>query len=170
MHANRTGRLGYVLAITGLLFMSLAHAQTQTKIYKWTGTDGVTSYSQTPPEEGRSRDMQVITVETLPLEQQQAARRMLAHMQGKADAQAAAIRKRYAQADQNVERALQNLQRAESELRHGSQTVGSDFIGNVGGGVRLRESYFDRVARLEAKVKDARQALDDAYAERNAVR
>lgn len=168
MHANRAGRLAYALAVTWLLFTSLAQAQTT--IYKWTGTDGVTSYSQTPPEEGRSHDVQVITVETLPLEQQQAARRMLAHMERKADAQATTIRNRYAQADQNVAKALKDLQRGENELRAGSQTHGSDFIRNVGGGTRLRESYFQRVTRLEAKVKDARQALDEAYAARNAVR
>jgi hypothetical protein len=158
----------YALALTGALFMFAAGAQTQ--IYKWTGTDGVTSYSQTPPAEGKGRDVQTITVETLPPEQQQAARRMLAHMESKANAQAATIRNRYAQADRNVEKALQNLQRAESELRRGSQTKGSDFIANVGGGVRLREGYFQRVAALEAKAKQARQALDDAYSARNAAR
>jgi len=45
---------------------------------------------------------------------------MLAHMERKADAQSATIRKQYAQADQNIGKALQNLQRAESELRRGS--------------------------------------------------
>jgi hypothetical protein len=168
MHAIRTGRLMGALTVAGLLFVSLAQAQT--RIYKWTGLDGVTGYSQTPPEEGRSHDVQVITVETLPLEQQQAARRMLAHMERNADAQLATIRNRYAQADQNVHKALQYLQRAENELRDGSEPGGSDFIGNFRGGARLRESYFERVAQLEATVKDARQALDDAYAARNAVR
>jgi hypothetical protein len=168
MRANRAGRFAYALAIIGLLFVSLAHAQT--KIYKWTGTDGVTSYSQTPPGEGSGRHVQVITIETLPPAQQEAARRMLAHMERTADSQAATIRNRYAQADQNVAKALQDLQRAETELRDGSQPDGSDFIGNFGGGTRLRESYFERVAGLEAKVKGARQALDDAYAARNAVR
>jgi hypothetical protein len=150
--------------------MPLAQAQTQTQIYKWTGTDGVTSYSQTPPPEGRARDVHTITVETLPPEQQQAARRMLGHMETQANAQAAVIRNRFAQADENVSRALRSLQDAEEILSAGSQPSGSDFIGNFGGGTRLRESYFQRVAQLEANVRDARAALDAAYTARNAAR
>ena len=170
MHFHRAGRIACVLAAAGLLVASLAQAQTQAQFYKWTGADGVTTYSQTPPAEGRGRDVQVITVETLPAEKQQAARRMLAQMERKANSRAAVTHKRYAQADQNVDKALRNLQRAESALRAGSQTSGSDFIGNAGGGARLRESYLQRVAQLEANARDARQALDAAYAARNAVR
>jgi hypothetical protein len=65
---------------------------------------------------------------------------------------------------------LANLQRAEDALRAGSQPDSSEFIGNAGGGVRLRESYFQRTAQLEADVDDARQALNAAYDARNAAR
>jgi hypothetical protein len=162
--------LAALTAVAASLAMPLAQAQTQTQIYKWTGTDGVTSYSQTPPPQGGGRNVQTITVDTLPPEQQQAARRMLGHMEAQANAQAAAIRNRFAQADENVSRALRSLQDAEDALSAGSQPGGSDFIGNFGGGTRLRESYFQRVAQLEANVRNARAALDAAYNARNAAR
>jgi hypothetical protein len=161
-------KLPVLALVAGVLFMPFAQAQTQ--IYKWTDKDGVASYSQTPPPEGRGSDVQVITVATLPAQQQQAARRTLALMENKADTQAAFIQNRFAQADQNVSNALANLQRAEDALSAGSQPDSSEFIGNAGGGVRLRESYFQRTAQLEADVDDARQALNAAYDARNAAR
>jgi hypothetical protein len=170
MISERTHRLAYALAVTGLLFTSLAQAQTQTQVYKWTDADGVTSYSQTPPAAGNARDVQAITIDTLPVEQQQAARRMVAHMEARANAQATVIQNRFNQADRNVSTALGNLQQAESALSAGSQTTGSDFIHNVGGGSRLRQSYFQRVTQLEANVQDAKAALDAAYTARNAAR
>jgi hypothetical protein len=162
--------IGAVVVVAGLLGAPLAEAQTRTQIYKWTGADGVTSYSQAPPPSGSGRNVQTITVESLPAEQQQAARRMLAHLESNANDQAAAIRNRFTQADQNVGKALEALQRAESALSTGSQPTGSDFIGNRGGGTRLRESYFQRVAQLEADVQTARAALDAAYSARNSAR
>lgn len=169
---NDSLRISHVTAcavtVAAVVFSQAAVAET--RFYKWTGSDGVTSYSQAPPPAGQGRDVQSLTVDTLPIEQQQAARRALAHMARKADAQAAVIRNRLAQADRNVSTALANLQRAESALRAGSMPLGTDRIGNFGGGTRLRESYFQRVAQLEAKVMAARETLDAAYVARNAVR
>lgn len=142
----------------------------QTLVYKWVGRDGITSYSQTPPRKSGARAVQTIDIETLPADQQQAARRMLAHLQRTADARAAAARHRLAAADERVRLAISALRRAEAALRTGSVPAGTDRIGKVGGGSRLRDTYFQRVSRLEAKVQRARRSLDEAYAARNAVR
>jgi hypothetical protein len=55
-------------------------------------------------------------------------------------------------------------------LKNGSIPTAFDRIGNKGGGTRLRESYFLRVARLQESVDKAKHALDKAYRERNDLR
>ena len=141
----------------------------QTLVYKWTARDGVTTYSQLPPKDSGMHDVQTLDIETLPADQQQAARRMLAHLQRSANAQAAATQHSFAAADQRIAVAIRALQRAEASLRTGSVPTGADRIGKVGGGSRLRASYLRRVSRLQAKVDHARQSLDAAYAARKAL-
>ena len=165
------GRFFTRIIAASLVWLAIAPAAhaAQTLIYKWTARDGVTTYSQVPPKGGGANDVQTLDIETLPADQQQAARRMRAHLQRRADAQAAATQHSFAAADQRIGVAIRALQRAEAALRTGSVPTGADRIGKVGGGSRLRESYLRRVSQLQAKVEHARQSLDEAYAARKAL-
>ncbi len=96
---------------------------------------------------------------------------MLANLEKLSDAETAARESRLAAADKRIDTALQRLQQAERNLSAGSVPSGDDRIGNMGASgnhhARLRDSYFDRVAELQEKVDQARQALDAAYAARD---
>jgi len=138
-------------------------------IFKWVDKDGVVSYSQAAPTEQGAHDVTSFTVESLPVAQQRVAARMLANLEKVANAENAAREKRIKQADQKVEAALERLQKAERQLSDGSIPTGADRVGNVGGHARLRESYFNRVTRLQDDVDKAQQALSDAYALRDSL-
>jgi len=148
--------------------LSAAHADTL--VYKYTSRDGVTVYSQTLPEDYRPTRVLTIRIETLPVEQQRAAIRMLAAMESGADARLQQRNAQLAKADKEIELAIKNLQQAESNLESGSEPTGADRIGKVGSGTRLRESYFLRVSQLQKAVEQAKLALDQAYRKRNELR
>jgi hypothetical protein len=140
-----------------------------TLIFKWVDKDGVVSYSQAAPTEAGAHDVTSFTVESLPIAQQRVAARMLANLEKVANAENAAREKRIKQADQKVETALERLQKAERQLSDGSTPTGADRVGNVGGHARLRESYFNRVTRLQDDVDKAQQTVNDAYALRDSL-
>jgi hypothetical protein len=140
---------------------------TEVVIYKWVDKNGVVSYSQNKPPESEAHDISTISVPTLPPEQQRAANRTLMQLEKSADADYAARKARQKAADARVDAALRHLQEAEKRLSAGSEVVGGDRVGMVNGHSRLRDSYFNRVAQLEAGVAQARQELNDAYAARD---
>ncbi|HUX82123.1 MAG TPA: hypothetical protein VMV35_04740, partial [Halothiobacillus sp.] len=74
------------------------------------------------------------------------------------------------EADREINVAITNLQKAESNLQNGSVPTGGDRIGKVGGGTRLRESYFLRVEKLQRAVDHAKHKLEQAYQKRNDLR
>jgi len=151
-----------------LITMYAAHADTS--VYKYTGPDGVTVYTQTLPENHSPGAVTTITIQTLPVEQQRAAIRMLDAMEKKADAGIQQPHSKLSDADRQINVAIKNLQHAESKLQSGSVPTGADRIGKVGGGTRLRESYFLRVAKLQGAVDQAKLALEQAYRKRNNLR
>lgn len=161
---SRTGKTLGAVAALGLFLLVAATAQADpTLIYKWVDKNGVVSYSQKAPSEKGAHDVTSFTIQSLPVAQQRAASRMLAHLEEKADADYAAREQRLQQADQRINAALQRLQKAEHRLNEGATPTGDDRVGNVGGHARLRDSYFNRVARLQDDVDQAQQALNDAY-------
>lgn len=151
-----------------IAFAGLAHA-TDVVIYKWVDKNGVVSYSQNKPPESDAHDVTTLSIPTLPPEQQRAANRTLMQLEKHADADYAARKQRQQAADARIETALKRLQDAERRLSAGAQVNGGDRVGNVNGYTRLRESYFNRVAQLEASVAQARQELNDAYAARDQI-
>jgi len=153
-----------------LLFAMLQAAHADALVYKYIEKNGVTVYSQTRPDHYRPEEVQAITIESLPVEQQRAAIRMLAAMKSKVDIHLQERRAKLAKADQKIDKALKNLQLAESNLKRGSVPTSSDRIGKKSGGTRLKESYFSRVIHLENAIEKARLALDEAYNERNDLR
>jgi hypothetical protein len=66
--------------------MALRTAQADTIVYKFTGRDGDTVYSQTPPENDSPANVQAVKIESLPAEQQRAAVRMLDAMNKQSNA------------------------------------------------------------------------------------
>jgi len=153
-----------------VLSVTMHAARADTFVYKYTGQDGVAVYSQTLPESYRPDDVQTIAIETLSVEQQRAAVRMLAVMENKIGARLEKRQTKLDIADQDIVTAIKNLQQAESDLKNGSDPVAGERIGKVGGGTRLRESYFLRLSRLQAAVEQARLALDEAYRKRDNLR
>jgi hypothetical protein len=166
--SKRSGRLCCTIAVWLWLSATAAAAHADTlSVYKWIDKDGVVSYSQTMPTEQGAHNVTTIRIDSLPLEQQRAASRMLAHLEKLSDAETDAREQRLAIADQRIDAALGRLQQAEHRLSEGSTPTGDDRIGTVGGHARLRDSYFERVSQLQADVGQAQQALSDAYAARD---
>jgi len=151
-----------------LLAMHAAHADTS--LYKYTGPDGATVYTQSLPENYSPGAVTTITIKSLPVAQQRAAIRMLDAMEKKADAGIREQHSKLGDADRQINVAIKNLQQAESDLQSGSVPTGADRIGKVGGGTRLRESYFLRVAKLQGAVDQAKLALEQAYRKRDDLR
>ncbi len=154
-----------VLACTAFA-ASCAYAQ-DAVIYKSVDKNGAVTYSQEKPAESAGQTVSTISVPTLSPEQQRAANRALLEMDRREDAKYQASRQKQKAVDARIDAALKRLQQAEQRLAQGSQVSGGDRVGNVDGYSRLRGSYFDRVAHLEAEVAQARKDLDAAYAARD---
>ena len=171
VHQNRSKRffnVGATAIFLAVVAMHAAHADTT--VYKYTGPNGVTVFSQSLPENYRPAAVTTITIKTLPVEQQRAAIRMMDAMQNNVDNSIQNQQSKLARADQQVNAAITNLQKAESNLQSGSVPTGGDRIGKVGGGTRLRASYFLRVEKLQHAVDHAKVILDQAYRKRNNLR
>ncbi len=91
-------------------------------------------------------------------------------MQRENDAGIEKRRSKLDEADRKVNDAISKLQHAEAELQSGAEPTGADRIGKVGGGTRLRESYFQRVEKLQRAVDKAKLELEQAYRQRNNLR
>lgn len=169
MGTSRQHLLPASLVMLAILCAMPAHAD-DAVIYKWVDKNGVVTYSQNKPPASEAQSVSTLSVPTLPPEQQRAANRALLQMEKSADADYQARKARQNSADARVDAALKRLQQAEARLAAGSQVQGGDRAGSADGYSRLRGSYFDRVARLEAEVDRARKELDAAYAARDALR
>ena len=75
---------GASAVLLSLVAIHAAHADTI--VYKYTGPNGVTVYTQALPENRPPEAVTTITIKTLPVEQQRAALRMLDAMQRETDA------------------------------------------------------------------------------------
>lgn len=137
-------------------------------IYKSVGKDGVVTYSGAPVPD--AKDTTTIDVQTLSPEQRRAA---TLHLKGEGRALRdwlARENEAWTNADKEVRAAQEALRRAESALESGRTPRSKEWIGNLGGGSRLRQSYFQRLAALEDRVNRDRARLDRAYDERNALK
>lgn len=160
------GRL-YCAAAVWFWLCQAPFAHADTLIYKWIDKDGVVSYSQSMPTEQGAHNVTTMKIDTLPVDQQRAATRMLAQLEKLSNIETAAREKRLATADQRIDSALARLQQAEHKLSEGSTPTGYDRVGNVGGHARLRDTYFERISQLQADVDQAQQTLNNAYAARD---
>lgn len=169
--ANCTLKACGITTLIGLCIAATSAAYGDTTMYKWVDKNGVVSFSQTPPTTADNQNVTTITIETLPIEQQRAAQRMLRNLDKEQSDQASTYQKNLGEADQKVAKAIANLAAAEQHLTHDSVPTGDDRIGNDGEAgnhhARLRDSYFARVARLQANVEKAKKDLQDAYNQRD---
>lgn len=139
-----------------------AHAQ---ELYEWREPGGTVAYSQLPP---RPRDgvlLRRLKIAELPDVDRPAAARLAAVSAPTGDVHAAA----WQRADAKVAVALGRLQSAERAGRLGQPPRAGERQHVVDGHSRLSRSYFDRLALLDAAVVRARDALQAAYAERDAL-
>ncbi|MGA7594348.1 MAG: DUF4124 domain-containing protein [Gallionella sp.] len=171
VHQIRSMRFLYASASAVLLSLVAIHAaHAGAIVYKYTAPNGVTVYTQALPESHPPGAVTTITIETLPVEQQRAALRMLDAMQRETDSGIDKQNSKLVKADRKINDAIGVLQHAEAELQSGSEPTGTDRIGKVGGGTRLRQSYFQRVEKLQRAVDKAKRELEQAYRQRNNLR
>ena len=140
-------------------------------IYKSTGQDGDITYSWHPVP--GARKSVALDIQTLSPEQRRAA--WLLRAQDKAlaaqvDAKLNARQNEWNRVDREITYAQKELVRTESALRKGRTPLPGERRGNVGGGSRLTEAYFQRLREAELRVEHARHGLDLAYAARNALK
>lgn len=140
------------------------------KVFEWRNSNGVTSYSQTPPPPGtQGVTSHEINTQTLTPAQRAAIKAYLAHIGAAARADSARYRAELAAADQDVSAALRSLSEAERAARDGRTPLASERIGIAGGGSRLQAEYFERQKLLEEAIQDARVKVDEAYRLRSQI-
>lgn len=155
------------MAIAALLATAgLAHAQ---QAFKYVMPDGRIVYSDKPVPGGRLVD------EIAPPPPASAA--PPPPRQEQLREQRDALRERLSDRDREFQRAQGNLQeaRARLEAAERNQMIGKEPLpgertGNVGGGSRLNELYWQRQAANEAEVQKARAQVQQAEAELGQLR
>lgn len=120
-----------------------------------------------------ARESVELDIHTLSPEQRRAAQ--LLRAQGRAlstqvTAELKARENEWGRVDAEILAAQNELVRAETALRKGRTPLGGERLGNVGGGSRLTEAYFERLGQAELRVGQAHERLDRAYAARNALK
>ncbi|HEY4999744.1 MAG TPA: DUF4124 domain-containing protein [Usitatibacter sp.] len=140
-------------------------------IYKSVAGDGSVTYSQVPA--AGARQATSIDVETLTPAQRRAAL-LLRSREEKADQALADSLARldgpWRRADKEIHDANEALTHAEAALQAGRMPRTGERLGNVGGGTRLTEAYFRRLAELDDRVRMAKEQLDRAYEARNKLK
>lgn len=159
--------LVFAACMAATLAMSTAGAVAAEVIYRSVAPDGEVTYSYEP--EPGARETTTIEIRTLSPEQRRAAQRLRAEEQA-ASAQAAALERQWRRVDREIIASQQALAKAEKALQDGRTPLPGERKGNVGGGSRLTERYFQRLRGLEARVEQAKRRLDRAYAARNALK
>lgn len=159
--------VGAVLSAACVMTASV-HAET---IYRSIGPDGEVTYSSLP--EPGARESTAIEIENLSPEQRRASlllRQQEKALSSEADAQLQSRESEWRRVDREIISAQKALADAESALQKGRTPLSGERRGNVGGGSRLTEAYFQRLRKLETQVVQAKKRLDRAYEARNALR
>lgn len=160
---HRLATLGtLVVALT--LTAAAMPAQAQA-LYEWREPGGAVVYAQVPPGPRDGVLLRTLKVSELPNIQRPAAMRLAAVAAPAGDTQAAA----WQGADAKIAHALARLQAAERAMRAGQAPRAGERQHLADGHSRLSQTYFDRLAALDQAVVRAREALQAAYAERDAL-
>ena len=156
-----------ILGAGGAMSASV-HAET---IYRSISPNGEVTYSSQPVP--GARESTAIDIESLSPEQRRAG--LLLRRQDKAlsavvNAQLQAREREWRQVDREIVSAQKTLAHAERALQKGRTPLPGERRGNVGGGSRLTEAYFQRLRQLDTRVDGAKASLDRAYSARNALK
>ncbi|HMK13774.1 MAG TPA: DUF4124 domain-containing protein [Burkholderiales bacterium] len=139
-------------------------------IYKSVGKDGVVTYSDKPAPDAIKTE--TIDVHGLSPEEQRAVLMMREEQETKnSDAleRMRAKEKQWREIDQEILSAHAALKNAEIALENGRAPEPGETQGTRLG-IRLTESYFQRLESLEQAVKDAKARLDKAYQARDQLK
>jgi hypothetical protein len=146
-----------IFLLAASLLSGVAHAQT---LYKYLGPDGKTVYSDKPPPAGvKYEKLQPNTAPT--------GVDLRAHA-GEAENVDAAIQARIAKQtdhDQRVANLQKSYDAAVAALEAAKTPEEGERTQNTNGTSRLNENYFTRLAELQQRVDNAKDALDAARRE-----
>lgn len=140
-------------------------------IYRSISPDGEVTYSSQPVP--GARESAAVNIESLSPEQRRAGllvRRQDKALSAQVNAQLQSREAQWRRVDQEIVSAQKALAAAESALQTGRTPLPEERRGNVGGGSRLTEAYFQRPRQLETRVERAKASLDRAYGARNALK
>ena len=164
-----TAKEGLAVAVAAVLAAAAGLAQAQ-QVFKYVMPNGQIVYSDKPVPGGRLVD------EIAPPPPAGAAPPPTPR-QEQLQEQRNAVRERLSDRDREFQRAQANLQdarnrlaQAERTLVAGKEPLPGERTGNVGGGSRLNEMYWQRQAANEASVEQARAQLRQAEAELSQLR
>jgi hypothetical protein len=145
---------------------AVAHAQ---RVFKYVMPNGQVVYSDKPVPGGRLVD----EIAPPPPADPAAAQQRQDNVQDRRDA----LRERLADRESQFQRASADLNEArtrlaaaERQLTDGKEPLPGERTGNVGGGSRLNEAYWQRQAANEAAVAQARADVRQAEATLNQLR
>ncbi|HLX23142.1 MAG TPA: DUF4124 domain-containing protein [Usitatibacter sp.] len=162
--------INIVALAAGWILVAASPGLLADEIYKSVAKDGSVTYSQAPQPGARNT---VVDIQVLSPETRRAALILQRKLEGADLAMNDAFEKReraWRDADIEIRDATEKLQIEESTLDSGREPRGDEWVGNLGGGARLSEAYFERLKALEDRVAQARARLDRAYDARNALK
>jgi chromosome segregation ATPase len=138
-------------------------------VYKWVDAQGIVTLSETPPLDPRV-SVEEITLQTAPLtspgQTSGARRQSLLDAAREVDARLAAREERRRKLTEEVNQAQQALAAAERNLEEGRTALPGERRPNqTTGGAIFHDSYYRRIAKLEAAVEEARSKLEEKQRE-----
>ena len=163
-------KIAIVTVLMVTLFAAARLAQAEV-IYRSTNPDGEITYSSQPVP--GARESRAIEYESLSPAQRRAIlllRQREREISAEISSELKALEAKWQQADQEIVETHKTVANAEDALQKGRTPLAYEWIGNVSGGSRLKEAYFQRLQHLETRVEKAKERLDRAYAARNALK
>lgn len=164
----RKANLG--IAILGAVYAMVGSAHAD-PIYRSISPDGEVTYSSLPLP--GAHESKAIEIESLSPEQRRAGvllRRQDKILSAEVTASLQSLESEWRQLDREIVSAQKVLAEAESSLQSGRTPLPGERRGNVSGGSRLTEAYFQRLRQNEMRVEQSKERLDRVYAARNALK
>ncbi len=153
------------LILTSLLVLAVAQAASAQALYKYTDKDGKVSYSDKPPKPGEKAELVKtdanVNVISAPSNKVEGVKQSLQEVNARAAARANLREKLRA----DVDTAKATLEQAKKALEDGREATPEErqIIVRQGGNAVLRKpEYYERIAVLEAAVKQAEENLAKA--------
>jgi hypothetical protein len=156
--------LGHV-GVAVVLALALSASPGWAQLYRWVDGDGRVHYGDRPPAGAAHEAVDAANVDqnVIPSPIDRSA---IDAARDRALKRTRALER----AHQTVLEATAAYTQAQARQKQGVEPLPGERRGMVGGTSRLTPEYFERQRSLEREVTDARQRLDAAFAERNALR